>query len=246
MTSTTGGGLMSEHINIIREVLKEGLPYDAWARGSDALDALKAEADAVQDFRAEIAAEAFTAPDASWETILDSLRARLVDLLACNADLKTDLVEQQGKYEVVKYENPLKAENTRLREALEAITDRTARVPTAEFEGCVPFVFNTARAALAPSTDTPPTPRGLMIEQGTSTHNHGGTFRPPKSPSTDTPEPLTTAEAQAYREGFHDGQGATDTPERCPHPDCEDGILKWSVNRDTPCDWPGHTEQEEK
>lgn len=33
-----------------------------------------------EDFRAEIAKEAFTAPDADWGTILDSLRARIADL----------------------------------------------------------------------------------------------------------------------------------------------------------------------
>jgi hypothetical protein len=34
-----------------------------------------------EDFRAEIAREAFTAPDADWNTILDSLRARIADAL---------------------------------------------------------------------------------------------------------------------------------------------------------------------
>lgn len=33
-----------------------------------------------EDFRAEIVVDAFTAPDADWETILDSLRARIRDL----------------------------------------------------------------------------------------------------------------------------------------------------------------------
>ena len=33
-----------------------------------------------EDFRAEIVLDAFTAPDADWLTILDSLRARIRDL----------------------------------------------------------------------------------------------------------------------------------------------------------------------
>lgn len=38
------------------------------------------ERDEAEDFRSEIAIDAFTAPDAAWDTILDSLRSRIRDL----------------------------------------------------------------------------------------------------------------------------------------------------------------------
>jgi len=46
------------------------------------VDALRAERDAAEDFRAEIAVESFTAPDADWSTILDSLRSRIAASVA--------------------------------------------------------------------------------------------------------------------------------------------------------------------
>jgi len=43
-------------------------------------DEARAKLEAAEDFRAEIVVEAFTGPEADWNTILDSLRARIAGL----------------------------------------------------------------------------------------------------------------------------------------------------------------------
>ena len=52
------------------------------------IEELEAAIEAAEDFRAEIVVDAFTAPDADWNTILDSLRARIRDLQALNPSTK--------------------------------------------------------------------------------------------------------------------------------------------------------------
>ena len=44
------------------------------------------ERDEAEDFRSEIVIDAFTAPDADWDTILDSLRSRIQDLATTPLD----------------------------------------------------------------------------------------------------------------------------------------------------------------
>ena len=51
---------------------------------------------AAEDFRAEIAIEAFTAPDADWDAILDSLRARIRDLQTPAIDVACSYCGGQG------------------------------------------------------------------------------------------------------------------------------------------------------
>lgn len=55
------------------------------------VEALRAEVDAAEDARHALAIEAYTAPDADWDTMLDSLRSRIRDALDETAEIKEQL-----------------------------------------------------------------------------------------------------------------------------------------------------------